>query len=80
MLRIQDEGDFTDQTRVRRLLNGVINHGQQFLPFRRKQATTYYCAESGAGQAIATRKDGVAQRVGVIRLGAGTLAIRRNRR
>ncbi|MFN9895580.1 MAG: spermidine synthase [Acidobacteriota bacterium] len=75
MLRIQDEGDFTDQTRVRQLLNGVINHGQQFLhPFRRKQATTYYCAESGAGQAIATRKDGVAQRVGVIGLGAGTLA------
>jgi hypothetical protein len=74
MLRIQDEGDFADQTRVRQLLNGVINHGQQFLhPARRKEATTYYCAESGAGQAILTRTEGVAQRVGVIGLGAGTL-------
>jgi hypothetical protein len=52
----------------------VINHGQQFLhPARRKEATTYYCAESGAGQAILTRTEGVAQRVGVIGLGAGTL-------
>jgi len=74
MLRIQDEGDFADQTRVRQLLNGVINHGQQFLhSARRKEATTYYCAESGAGQAILTRTEGVAQRVGVIGLGAGTL-------
>ncbi len=74
MLRIQDEGDFADQTRVRQLLNGVINHGQQFLhPARRKEPTTYYCAESGAGQAILTRTEGVAQRVGVIGLGAGTL-------
>ncbi len=74
MLRIQYDGDFTDQSRVRQLLNGVINHGQQFLhPFRRKDATTYYCAESGAGQSILTRKEGVPQKVGVIGLGSGTL-------
>ncbi len=74
MLRIQDEGDFMDKSRVRQLLNGVINHGQQFQhPFRRKEATTYYCAESGAGQSILTRKDGVPQKVGVIGLGSGTL-------
>ena len=75
MLRIEDEGDFNDNTRLRQLLHGVINHGQQYLnPGRRKEATTYYCAGSGAGQAILTRKEGVPQKVGVIGLGSGTLA------
>ncbi len=74
-LRVQDEGDFNDKTRLRQLLHGVINHGQQYLhPERRREATTYYCRESGVGVAIATRNEFVPQKVGVIGLGTGTLA------
>ncbi|HEU0121075.1 MAG TPA: fused MFS/spermidine synthase [Bryobacteraceae bacterium] len=74
-LRVEDEGDFNDKTRVRQLLHGVINHGQQFLnPERRREATTYYCKESGVGTAILTRNEFLPQRVGVIGLGTGTLA------
>ncbi|MBI2689366.1 MAG: fused MFS/spermidine synthase [Acidobacteria bacterium] len=74
-LRIEDEGDFNDKTRVRQLLHGVINHGQQFLtPERRREATTYYCRESGVGTAITARNEFLPQRVGVIGLGTGTLS------
>jgi len=74
-LRIEDEGDFNDKTRVRQLLHGVINHGQQYLnPERRREATTYYCRESGVGTAILSRNEFLPQRVGVIGLGTGTLA------
>lgn len=74
-LRIDDEGDFNNNTRVRQLLHGTINHGQQYLnPERRREATTYYCKESGVGTAILTRNEFLPQRVGVIGLGTGTLA------
>jgi len=74
-LRVEDEGDFNENTRVRQLLHGVINHGQQYLnPERRREATTYYCRESGVGTAITTRNEFLPQRVGVIGLGTGTLA------
>jgi spermidine synthase len=74
-LRTQDEGDFSEKTRLRQLLHGVINHGQQYLvPERRREATTYYCRESGVGVAITTRNQFEPQKVGVIGLGTGTLA------
>jgi hypothetical protein len=74
-LRVEDEGDFNENNRVRQLLHGVINHGQQYLnPERRREATTYYCRESGVGTAITSRNAFLPQRVGVIGLGTGTLA------
>jgi SAM-dependent methyltransferase len=74
-LRIQDEGDLALKTRVRQLLHGVINHGQQFLsPDRRREATTYYCRESGAGVALLARNEFMPQKAGIIGLGTGTLA------
>jgi SAM-dependent methyltransferase len=60
--------------RYRELLNGTISHGLQFLgPARRKEPTTYYSRDSGVGLAlqIASRPG---MRVGVIGLGAGTIA------
>jgi hypothetical protein len=63
------------QTSYRRLMNGTIDHGLQFLsPGLRRNATSYYSAKSGVGvalKAIATRG---ALSVGVVGLGAGTLA------
>ncbi len=59
----------------RRLLHGVILHGEQYLhPSKRTQLTTYYQSTSGIGAAIASRLERGAIRVGVVGLGAGTLA------
>ena len=59
---------------VRRLVHGVIMHGEQYIAREsRSIITSYYGASSGVGMAIELirPKD---QRVGVIGLGAGTLA------
>jgi hypothetical protein len=61
-----------------KLLHGQITHGLQLeAPARRAELTTYYGPSSGAGLAIrrhAKRLAGRPLRVGVIGLGAGTLA------
>lgn len=66
----------TDGDRKRRLVHGAILHGTQYLDqVRRRWPTTYYGDNGGAGMAVlATRRPGQAQRVGVIGLGAGTMA------
>ncbi len=61
--------------RIRELVNGVISHGEQFQESSlRRQPTTYYSRESGVGFAIDIAERHGAVRVGVIGLGAGTLA------
>jgi hypothetical protein len=71
-LRVRDAG--AGEEAVRRLMHGVIMHGEQYLsPGRRMEPTTYYGESSGVGRAIealAARP----LRVGVIGLGTGTLA------
>lgn len=58
----------------RRLVNGVIAHGEQLLADdRRRIPTAYYGPLSGVGLALTTRRPS-AQRIGVIGLGVGTLA------
>jgi len=67
--RRQDPPDY-----VRQFVHGSIKHGEQFLsPERRREPTTYYGATSGIGRAIEALPIG-ARRVGLIGLGAGTLA------
>ncbi|MDQ0588903.1 spermidine synthase [Variovorax paradoxus] len=59
---------------VRVLSHGSIKHGEQFLdPSRRREPTTYYGATSGIGRAMAAAPAGP-RRIGLIGLGAGTLA------
>lgn len=60
---------------VRQLYHGSIKHGEQYLSEkRRREPTAYYGRTSGVGLAIdATRRHG--QKIGVIGLGAGTLAV-----
>ncbi len=68
-LRVKDVGD------TRRLIHGVILHGEQSLkPERRREATTYYGPDSGVGLAIKNTQQ-KNQRVGIIGLGSGTLAV-----
>jgi SAM-dependent methyltransferase len=74
VLRVTQSGGLKDPFATRTLVNGTITHGLQYLsPERRRYHTTYYGSKSGVGLAIEnTRRS--AQRVGVIGLGAGTIA------
>lgn len=61
--------------RYRELVNGTISHGIQFQqPSMRRFATTYYSTNSGVGVALVQEGKRGPLRVGVIGLGAGTLA------
>ena len=71
-LQVALEGEGADSCRV--LYNGAISHGSQFLdPKRALEPTSYYARESGVGLALDFPRLGP-KRVGVIGLGAGTLA------
>jgi SAM-dependent methyltransferase len=76
VLRVKEmlarEGD--PETRYRSLVHGAILHGEQWMsPQYRRAATTYYKTSSGIGKAILAHENR-AIKVGVIGLGAGTLA------
>ncbi len=60
---------------VRILTHGTITHGKQFqAPERRGWPITYYAATSGVGRAIEALQRRGPVKIGVIGLGAGTLA------
>ena len=62
------------QNAVRRFVHGVIMHGEQFLaPERQDEATAYFRQQSGIGRTMAAL-DQPNRRIGIIGLGAGTLA------
>jgi SAM-dependent methyltransferase len=72
VLQVRDRGEGTSAARV--LYNGVTLHGLQFLaPERSRLATVYFSAESGVGRVLDSRRK-PGRRVGIIGLGAGTLA------
>ncbi len=74
VLRVKQTKPDADPDAIRRLVHGVIMHGEQYInPTHRRIITSYYGDTSGVGMAIA-RFHPVEQRVGVIGLGAGTLA------
>jgi len=75
-LKIMDqEAEHSEET-VRRLMHGTITHGEQFLnPRLQALPTSYYGRNSGVGRAIRQVQESGEVRVGVIGLGAGTLAI-----
>jgi len=59
---------------TRTLYHGIVQHGAQYLnPAKRTDPTTYYRPESGAGLVLRFCCEGP-KRVGIIGLGAGTLA------
>ena len=66
----------TDQADPERmLLNGTIQHGTQiFAPNLSRLPTTYYATDSGIGITLRFCCDGRKRNIGVIGLGAGTLA------
>ncbi len=73
-LRVKQTLPDADPNAQRRLMHGVIMHGEQYIgPDHRDIITSYYGDSSGVGMAI-ERIHPVEQRVGIIGLGAGTLA------
>ncbi|HVT35900.1 MAG TPA: fused MFS/spermidine synthase, partial [Nevskiaceae bacterium] len=75
VLSVRDEprGPQHDLRRV--LMHGSIIHGEEFLDdARARQPITYYTSASGIGRALATLQPRGALRIGVVGLGAGTLA------
>jgi len=74
-LRVKDIGAESGEDGTRRLMHGVIMHGEQYLaPARRNEPTTYYGETAGVARAIKAL-DSHALRVGVVGLGTGTLAV-----
>ncbi|HEX3940902.1 MAG TPA: fused MFS/spermidine synthase [Acidobacteriaceae bacterium] len=60
---------------VRTLLHGTIQHGTQWLaPEFRRTPTTYYATDSGIGLALRSCCGSGPRNVGVVGLGAGTIA------
>jgi hypothetical protein len=64
-----------EKVRYLRLMNGTIDHGLQFFAWdRRRWPTSYYGPNSGIGVALKAARGAGALRVGIIGLGAGTIA------
>jgi hypothetical protein len=64
-----------DDLRFRRLMNGTITHGIQFLgAARRDQPVSYYGLDSGIAVAFKALASRGPRRIGAIGLGAGTIA------
>lgn len=70
-----DGTDEDTHDRVRQLFHGSIKHGEQYLSaLRRREPTAYYGRSAGIGLAIANTNS-IHKKVGVVGLGAGTLAV-----
>jgi hypothetical protein len=75
VLRVRDVAASEEDTAVRRLLNGTINHGEQLWNAKlRDEPTSYYGPYSGLGRAMRLFEKRGPVRVAVIGLGAGVTA------
>ncbi len=77
VLRVKENQSRLDDvnTTYRSLVHGAILHGEQYLSEKyRRSATTYYKTSSGIGKALLAF-EGKAIKVGVIGLGAGSIAV-----
>jgi predicted membrane-bound spermidine synthase len=74
-LRVKQDHSYPGAT-LRTLTNGSIQHGTQIFGTDelRKTPTTYYAEDSGVGLAIRFCCEGRARNIGVVGLGAGTIA------
>lgn len=74
-LRVRQYNGVYDWEGYRTLVHGTINHGEQYThPARRREIATYYCEDTGLGLWMRARPQSSFQRVGVLGLGAGTIA------
>lgn len=74
-LRVTQTNSPPQAQTVRTLLNGAVQHGiQWFGPEFHRSTTTYYAEDSGAGLALEHCCAGRPRNIGIVGLGAGTLA------
>ncbi len=74
-LLVTDTGS-TPEDAMRRLYNGKVLHGAQYLaPDRSRIATAYYAPETGIGQVMRWLRGANPWRVALVGLGTGTLAV-----
>jgi len=75
LLRVKDDGDPQEENdAARKLVHGVVNHGQQMLRDEyRRLPVSYFCPDSGIGRAMRAT-EGRPRRIGILGLGCGTLA------
>ena len=74
-LRLIEEGNGDPSTRALTLVDGLTLHGQQYLDQALQQRpTAYYTPQTGVGSALSLLERGAGRRVGIVGLGAGTLA------
>jgi hypothetical protein len=71
--RIEDSPDEDGMGPVRSMVHGSITHGEQYLNHP-KRATAYYCERTGIGRALQSLPTDRPRQLGVVGLGAGTLA------
>jgi hypothetical protein len=71
--RIEDSPDEDGMGPVRSMVHGSITHGEQYL-HHPKRATAYYCERTGIGRALQSLPTDRPRQLGVVGLGAGTLA------
>ena len=77
VLRVKENSSRIDEmdAKYRSLVHGAILHGEQYLSDKyRRSATTYYKTSSGIGKALLAF-EGQPIKVGVIGLGAGSIAV-----
>jgi hypothetical protein len=75
VLRVSDRPEENGLGPLRTLVHGTITHGKQFLrDDLRRRPTAYFGPDSGVGLALLHGDRGAPRRVGIIGLGAGTLA------
>lgn len=72
--RIEDSVDEDGLGPVRSMVHGSITHGEQYLNHP-KRATAYYCERTGIGRALQSLPTDRPRQLGVVGLGAGTLAV-----
>jgi len=74
-LRVEDVCPDDPDLHGRRLMHGTISHGAQFVDLAKaRMPLGYYSESSGVGLAIANLAVPTGRRIGVVGLGAGTLA------
>lgn len=76
VLRVEDDVLESPVRPMRDMVHGRVVHGRQFTDEQgRREPSTYYSHSSGIGKALLASDENKPRRIGVVGLGAGTLAV-----
>ena len=76
VLRVEDDVMESNSRPMRDMVHGRVVHGRQFTDAAgRREPSTYYSYSSGIGKALLAGENTQPRRIGVVGLGAGTLAV-----